>query len=538
MLFTPDDKLLVSLADTALRIEEIANGTEILKHVFPHPDNSPLLAMSPDGSTLAFRAGANSDKLYLWTWEAGEEPREFDIRRIRVAGLAFSADGKRLAANGDHDQGIHIWDVETGRILEPLKMPENVYPAGAALYTPDGATLITSAMSMPHQKGVILFWDAKTGRQLARIDIDEEVRRLAISRDASKLAAIARGTIRLWDVATRKELTAIDQGHAEDIGQIVDAGQGEMVTASHDRTIRIWDVVSGRQKRKLQHDRSVRGIALSPDGTRLTSSSFDDSVRVWEFATGKELLKLPGHGQVGGKRVVAFSSDRRNLYSFGDDLKLNVWDATTGQSIAKYEISPSGLNKESNDQRPFGEFFELTAAEFFPGGQQLLVGLHKGFHIFDTAKNAELKVVPRDGGHMFSAALSPDGRLLLGSAWSKGVETKLADGTFRFSAAKNHTVTIWDLATGNVSREVVLPDGGAGPVTFSQDGLFYAVSTSQPTDRITIYKTESGNERLRFDLPAHVRCLTFSRDGKRLITGLHDTTALVWDLDALAAMTR
>src|SRR5262249_42788875 len=66
LAFTPDGKLLASFCpDGFARIEEVATGTEFLRHRFDR-DIIGALAFSPDGTTLAVATGPNSRKVFVW----------------------------------------------------------------------------------------------------------------------------------------------------------------------------------------------------------------------------------------------------------------------------------------------------------------------------------------------------------------------------------------------------------------------------------------------------------------------------------------
>jgi WD40 repeat protein len=98
---------------------------------------------------------------------------------------------------------------------------------------------------------------------------------------------------------------------------------------------------------------------------------------------------------------------------------------------------------------------------------------------------------------------------------------------------KNNPITLWDLASGQIVKEILLEGGGAGPVAFSPDGERFAASSMRPKDKITIYSTATGAELETIDdVPNRVWCLCFTQDGRSLVSGQSDSTALVWKLNA------
>ncbi len=126
------------------------------------------------------------------------------------------------------------------------------------------------------------------------------------------------------------------RGHTDAIVGVALSGDGRRaVSASQDRTLKVWDVETGRELRTLQgHARAVTGVALSGDGRCAVSASDDFSLKVWDVETGRELRTLQGHKfYVTG---VALSGDGRCAVSASWDQTVKVWDVEAGEVIATF----------------------------------------------------------------------------------------------------------------------------------------------------------------------------------------------------------
>ncbi|MFO1001163.1 MAG: hypothetical protein U0936_12530 [Planctomycetaceae bacterium] len=77
-------------------------------------------------------------------------------------------------------------------------------------------------------------------------------------------------------------------------------------------TVRIWDKeLESKTLLLAGHNHAVRGICFSPDGSRILSGSHDRSARIWDVTSGKQLVCLPLNEQY--LRCVAWSADGRRL---------------------------------------------------------------------------------------------------------------------------------------------------------------------------------------------------------------------------------
>jgi WD40 repeat protein len=329
------------------------------------------------------------------------------------------------------------------------------------------------------------------------------------------------------------EVTADDAGHRGYLSGIAVATNSLIATASDDHTARLWDPATGKLRRTIRHGHWVRAVALSPDGAKVATSSLDDTVTLWDAASGRVIYKLAGHGAMGGKRAVSFTADGKFIVSWGDDYYLRKWDVSTAKAVLEHPLRPTGIKVPDEDTEPMQrmEFLHMGEAVLSPGGKILVLGTALNFHVFEVATGKELRLIPNEGSNVVSLAISPDEKYLLTSAWGKGVQTKLPDGRTQFSSQQNQPICLWELSTGKLLKKVNLPEGGAGPVAFSLDGKRFAAATDRPDRRIRLWDVATGEEIGGIEgFRGAVRSLAFLPGGKRLISGMEDSSALVWDL--------
>jgi WD40 repeat protein len=68
------------------------------------------------------------------------------------------------------------------------------------------------------------------------------------------------------------------------------------VSGSYDKTVRLWDAVTGAALQTLEgHSGSVTSVTFSPDGKQVVSGSYDGTVWLWDAVTGAALKTLDGH---------------------------------------------------------------------------------------------------------------------------------------------------------------------------------------------------------------------------------------------------
>ncbi|MFG2177117.1 protein kinase [Streptomyces abikoensis] len=230
-----------------------------------------------DGKTL-FRADEN--RILAWDVASGRTTGTFTgVTNYRlqdgfVNSLDVSPDGRTLAASTP--QGLYLWDVPSGRRLAVHEDVKN----GPAAFGPDGRTL---AAGSPLQ--LRRMPDDQT---LLTVDGTDGGRYAAFSPDGQLLAAVNRGTILLWNTASRQEVATL-KGDGELIQAVAFHPGGRILAGgAMGGKVVLWDTTSGQVATTFDAHVSVTALAFSPDGKALAvglshgaSSGGRDTVRIW-----------------------------------------------------------------------------------------------------------------------------------------------------------------------------------------------------------------------------------------------------------------
>jgi WD40 repeat protein len=534
---------ILSDVEGRVSIRDLATG-RVLKERVISPREVEHIAVSPNGALLAI--STDSNQLFLWEWRSEKPPEALGEHR-RYLGVAFSPDGKRLAAGGDTKQDVRIFNVETHALERSLRDPNAKFlRVDDLIFTPDGKQLAAAnGIGLIHGfVAGILVWDAESGALKQRFTVSgAQPRRLALSTDGKLLAAPMGRSLQVWNLQTGQTIGDETAGHTAAVSALDFSRNGDrIVTASDDGTARIWNAVTGRELHRLDHGgKWVRATAISPDGTLVATSALDDKVCIWQMETGKRVHALQGHGTLGGWRALQFSPDGTVLYSWGDGNDLRVWDVATGQLKQAFALKRSGTHDGDPDREktlrrnPLAQFNEQCFGGFFRnGGKQIVLVARNQYWIFDTATGRETasQAVKTEISALVCADMGD--RLLISSAAPfrarqvrPGNWTNEPAGTARLALiALESGLPLWSTSVNGVSSTpiAVSPDGrfvaaGIGGPVFAAIGIFDGNTGS-------LLKTIEGADPLQ----GSDREAAFSPDGNRLAVAQSDGTVLIWDL--------
>jgi len=255
------------------------------------------VAFSPRGELMAFSAVTRSEStnphynIRLWNGTNRQVVNEVAIGG-RCMGLAFSDDGRTLityAANPENQ--VALWRVPEGTKLASCPVSRFDVVAGTA-GTPFAIARDGTVAAVAPDNTIHLIDLSERKTRWTQRAADESVKALALSPDGKIMASGAgfvESAVRLWDVATGKEIRRL-QGHRAWVSALVFWPDGKtLASASADQTIRVWDltdIANMPPPRVLRgHKLEVWRLALLPDGKTLVSGSKDGSVYLWDTTT-------------------------------------------------------------------------------------------------------------------------------------------------------------------------------------------------------------------------------------------------------------
>jgi RNA polymerase sigma factor (sigma-70 family) len=275
-------------------------------------------------------------------------------------------------------------------------------------------------------------------------------------------------TVRLWDVATGKELLRL-KGHAGGVyGLAFLPGGKKAVSGGADGAVRVWDLEGGKQlNRHGGHEGTVYGLDVNRNGTSLLTGGEDSTVRLWDLRTGKEVRRFVGHE--GKVRAVAFSADGRRAVSgtILGDATLRIWDMETGQEVSKYTVAGApaqggrniGIFKAGGlapggfgGFRVAGEPGGIASVAFSPDGKLVLAGcMDNVLRVFELGTGKERKLE----GHtqqLHGAAFTPDGKRILSASYDKTVRLWDVESGKEVGRFFGHANWVWGVAVSADGR--------------------------------------------------------------------------------------
>jgi WD40 repeat protein len=308
-------------------------------------------------------------------------------------------------------------------------------------------------------------------------------------------------------------------------------GPGQLVTT---RSVRAFE----------DHKGSVLAVAVFPDGRRMVTGSADKTLHLWDLKNGVVLKNMEGnHDSVW---AVVISRDGQVITSGGDKGELIAWHGVTGESLIKaikahswsifsLDFSPNNkvLATGSRDQttklwctktwklqgNPIACCAAVYCVRYSPDGELLAIATFRDIQIWNPCT--------RDCIANFHAAISPANNISL--VWTPDGRQLLSAGS-----GSDPTIRGWDSLTWNQVHD---PWSGhthfINAIAVNSAGTLVA-SASHDT-YVRLWRLSDRRTISVFKHSKPVCCVTFSADGKQILSGGRDKKVLEWTVpeDAL-----
>jgi WD40 repeat protein len=338
-------------------------------------------------------------------------------------------------------------------------------------------------------------------------------------------------TAQTWDLRRGRPAYRL-AGH---FGRVVDVAvspkKGQFVgTASADGTARIWNVATRRGtpvSTLMGHTNQLNTIAFSPRGLYVLTASRDGSARVWQTDRGNTVAVLAGHD--GAVRGALFDRTGRHVLTYGDDGTARIWDPriTAELRLVDHEnVSLTGLAVAEQGALRVTTNVRGLARIWRHGMRPITLPI----------RSVRVATVSPDGTQVVTALA--DSTVRIWSADGAPLRTLRQSGPVRavafdsegqtLAAAAVDRVAIWDAGSWT-PKSSIRTGPGVVDLSFSPDGKRLVTANSDGT--ASIWKVATRRREL-LPLRGHIAALTsaaFSPDGKLVVTASADHDARVWD---------
>jgi WD40 repeat protein len=477
--YSPDGKTVLTSSENSVSLWEVTTGQKLKQ--FAVQENTDILypVISPNGKYLL--AGASDSIAHLWDIQSNQEVQKFIGHTSTVFWVAFSPDGK-FVLTGSFDTTARLWDISTGKELQRFTgHTNNIF---CVTFSPDGKTIVTASADKTAR-----LWNAQSGQELERFTSPATIYNISVSPDGNLLlTADDDGVARLWDIHPKIELPLFNHGAV--VSAVAFSPDGKYVLTGGNAitggTAQLWNAISGQKLHEFtgHTDLINYGVAFSPDSKYILTGSIDKSIRLWDIQTGKEIYKLV---EDRGVQSVAFSPDGKYIATATGDAA-RLWDSETGEKVRDFNGVDRGV-------------YRLT---FSPNGQYVAVASNDDARLFEVSSG---NLVRRFIGQttLHTVAFSPDGKYLVTggasdqNAWLWDVysgqnlkqfigHTDLVwnavfspDGSFIATASADGTARLWNIQTGQELRRFIGHTAGVEGVAFSPDGKYLLTGSDDGT---------------------------------------------------------
>ena len=306
-------------------------------------------------------------------------------------------------------------------------------------------------------------------------------------------------------------------GHSDNITCIAISADNKIIASGGwDKSVKLWDMAGNKELKTIGNFSSwIKAIAISPDGKKLVTGA-NKELRVNDISKGcKEIFKQSV--SVGDINSICFSPDGKYIATSGFGVdgnnksveEVKIWDAATMALVGRTQTGEriKNIRFQNDDELLVIHYLSISTINLNTG---LITKV-------ETFKN-------------IITELSPDGKIFASEGWDNDPKVASDDPNDPITFSKGRAILdIVDRNTDKVIKQFIGQTSSIKHAVFSNDGR-YVLSAAGVN--IYIYDLQEMKFSGKFDEKlAAAEALTFTRDGKKLITGHGDKIIMVWDFE-------